>query len=74
MIRRAAYQVNAGPGLPTTIVSKGWVLGWFVIGDVTTGQSMVVNFEENQHGFVFQCPLTQIQFQDGLPDPIPTVG
>ena len=74
MIRRAAYQVNAGAGIPTTILATGWVLGWYVTGEAATGQTMMATFEENQHGFVFQCPLTQIQFQDGLPAVIPTVG
>lgn len=73
MIRRAALQVLAAAGEPTTTVATGWVLGWVVAGNASTGQSMNAYFEENQHGFVSQVPLDQIQFQDGLPDPLPVI-
>lgn len=73
MIRRAANTVNAGAGIPTVVTATGWVLGWYVVGTEATGQSMVAIFEENQHGFVSQVPLTTVQFQDGLPAVIPTI-
>lgn len=74
MIRRAANLNAPGvAGSPTVVAATGWVLGWYVEGTDVTGQTMMASFEENQHGFVSAVPLVNIQFQDGLPDPIPTV-
>lgn len=74
MIRQAANQLSGPPvqGQTATVIATGYVLGWVPVGNLQTGQSYVAYFEENQHGFVSQVPLDNIQFQDGIPTTIPT--
>lgn len=72
MVRRAANTVNI-MGTTTTVTATGWVLGWYIQGNMTNGETMMASFEENAHGFVSSVPLNQIQFQDGLPPVIPTI-